>query len=227
MASTFWVELYFRSLNPNNVFKQLTNYLLQYRQVSIPSVGTIRLVRQPAQLDVAAKLITPPSYRTEIRSDDVIPEHQLAYLSAALQEEKVQVLDKLADLGQHLQRKVSESGFEWKGIGWIGGSVDATAITPALLQPIPAERVMRQDAEHNVLVGDQEMTYTQMAGKKEEIVAAADSKPSLSIIVGWVLLLLAILFIVFLLYQGKFRVGATGSKQSPIGYVISPINMEN
>jgi hypothetical protein len=221
MASTFWVELYFRSLNPNNVFKQLTNYLLHYRQVSIPSVGTIRLVRQPAQLDVAAKIITPPTYRTEISSNEVVPEHQLAYLSAALQEDKDRVLDRLADMGRRLQQKVNESGFDWKGIGWIGQPADAAAVTPAMLQPIPAERVLRQDAEHSVLVGDQEMTSTQMSGKKEEIVATAGSERSVQIIVGWVLLALAILFIVFLLYQGKFRVGATGSKQSPIGFIVS------
>ncbi|RYZ28015.1 MAG: hypothetical protein EOP49_41815, partial [Sphingobacteriales bacterium] len=195
MASTFWVELYFRSLNPNNVFKQLTNYLLQYRQVSIPSVGTIRLVRQPAQLDVAAKIIAPPSYRTEIISGDAVPEHQLAYLSASLEAERHSVMDRLSAFGQRLQQQLKGDGFNWKGIGWIGQGGDDTAITTSVLQPIPAERVLRQDAEHNVLVGDQEMTSTQMTGRREEVTTMAVAKRPLSIIIGWVLLAFAILFI--------------------------------
>ncbi|NTS40201.1 hypothetical protein HRG84_04725 [Flavisolibacter sp. BT320] len=203
------------------MFKQLTNYLLQYRQVSIPSVGTIRLVRQPAQLDVAAKIITPPSYRTEITPGDVVPEHQLAYLSASLEAEKHSVMDRLSAFGQNLRQQVKGDGFNWKGIGWIGLDNGQNVISPSVLQPIPAERVLRQDAEHNVLVGDQEMTYTQMAGRREEATTIAVAKRPLAIIVGWVLLALAILFIVFLLYQGKFRVGATGSKQSPTGFIVT------
>ncbi|RYZ61463.1 MAG: hypothetical protein EOO14_04985 [Chitinophagaceae bacterium] len=204
------------------MFKQLTNYLLQYRQVSIPSVGTIRLVRQPAQLDVAAKIITPPSYRTEITSGDAVPEHQLAYLSASLGDEKHTVLDRLSVFGQRLQQQLRGDGFDWKGIGLIESDGGQNVITPSGLQPIPAERVLRQDAEHNVLVGDQEMTSTQMTGRREEVPSIAVGKRSLSIIIGWVLLAFAILFIVFLLYQGKFRIGATGSKQSPIGFIIAP-----
>lgn len=224
MVSTFWVELYFRSLNPNNVFKQLTNYLLQYRRISIPSVGTIRLIQQPAQLDVANKIITPPSFTTEISCDESVPEHQLAFLSAALQEERGRVLDRLSDLGQRLQSKLQGNGFEWKGIGWISQSGATSEVAPAMLQPVRAERVLRPGAEHSVLVGDQQRTSGQMSGLKEEAGLVAEKERSVWMIVGWTLLGLAILYIVFLLYQGKFRVGSTGSKQSPTGYVILPAN---
>ena len=222
MASTFWVELYFRSLNPNSVFKQLTNYLLQYRQVSIPSVGTIRLVQQPAQLDVASKIITPPSYTTAINNDETVSDHQLMFLSAALQEEKDHVLKRLSALGQNLQSNMQESGFNWKGIGWIGTSGEAEAVHPAILQPVRAERVMRPDAEHSVLVGDQELTSRHLADRKEAGEVVPEKKRSVLMTVGWILLALAILFIVFMLYQGKFRIGATGSRQSPTSYVTAP-----
>ena len=80
MASTSWVESYFRSLKANSVFNQLTKYLVQYKRVSIPSVGTILLVQQPAQLNVADKIIEPPTVSAELREDVVVPEHQLKYL---------------------------------------------------------------------------------------------------------------------------------------------------
>ncbi|RYY00502.1 MAG: hypothetical protein EOO53_21790 [Gammaproteobacteria bacterium] len=40
---------------------------------------------------------------------------------------------------------------------------------------------------------------------------------SLLVIAGWILLLLSILFIIFHLYTGKFKVNAAGSKQAPMG----------
>ncbi|MBB1282887.1 hypothetical protein HRH25_00755 [Flavisolibacter sp. BT320] len=222
MASTFWVELYFRSLNPNSVFKQLTNYLLQYRQVSIPSVGTIRLVQQPAQLDVADKIITPPSYTTAFSSDETVSEHQLAFLSAALQEEKSNVMERLSLIGERLREKIDGNGFDWKGIGWIGSSGESGVIAPGMLQPVRAERVLRQNAEHNVLVGDQELTSRHLWERKEAGEMMPEKKRSVFMIVGWIMLALAILFIVFMLYQGKFRIGATGSRQSPTSYLSAP-----
>lgn len=222
MASTFWAELYFRSLNPNSVFKQLTNYLLQYRQVCIPSVGTIRLVQQPAQLDVADKTITPPCYRTEISSEEAVPEHQLAFLSAALHEEKDRVLELLSALGQRIREKMDGNGFDWKGVGWMGSSGVSEAMTPSLLQPVRAERVLRSDPEHSVRVGDREMTSRQLSERREEGEIAPQKKRSVWMIAGWVLLALAILFIVFMLYQGKFRIGATGSRQSPTSSLSGP-----
>lgn len=204
------------------MFKQLTNYLLQYRQVSIPSVGTIRLVQQPAQLDVADKIITPPSYTTAISSEEIVSEHQLAFLSAALQEEKDRVLEQLSALGQTLRSKMQDNGFNWKGIGWIGSSGESGMVTPAILQPVRAERVLRADAEHSVLVGDQELTSRHLSDRKEAAEEVIVKKRSVWMIVGWILLALALLFIVFMLYQGKFRIGATGSRQSPTSYFSAP-----
>ena len=223
MASTSWVELYFRSLNPNNVFDQLTNYLLQYRTVSIPSVGTIRLVHQPSQLDVADKIITPPGFTAEISSEETVSEHQLAFLAAALQEEKDGVMRRLTELGKRLHSKMQDKGFEWKGIGIIRPSGEPVVVTPTLLEPVRAERVLRPDARHSVLVGDQERSSEQMAVTKEDVSGVAQKERSLWMMLGWILLGLAILYIVFLLYQGKFRVGATGSRQSPTGYLYTPI----
>lgn len=197
---------------------------MQYRQVSIPSVGTIRLVQQPAQLDVADKIITPPSYTTALSSEESVSEHQLAFLSAALQEEKSRVMDRLSLLGQRLREKIDRNGFDWKGIGWIGSSGEPEATTPAVLQPVRAERVLRPDAEHSVLIGDQETTSRQLSERKEAGEVVVEKERSVWMIVGWILLGLAILFIVFMLYQGKFRIGATGSRQSPTSYYSVPFH---
>lgn len=200
----------------NAVLNLLTKYLLQYRSVRIPSVGTIKLVQQPAQLNVVDKAILPPSLVAEIvPGEDKIPEHQLQYLTAALQEERTGVLQQLQQTGEHLSRRIKNGGFHWKGIGLLEADLRPVHLALPGFGAIAAERVLRPGAEHNVLVGDQQRTSTQMAALKEEVDEAAAKEFSIFIIVGWVLLILSVLYIIFVLYQGRFRMGSTGSRQAP------------
>lgn len=219
MGSTFWAESYFRSLKASDVFNQLTTYLLQYKRVSIPSVGTILLIQHPAQLDVASKQLLPPGYTAELREDETVSEHQLAFLAARLNDEKEGVQQSLAETGRWLKEKINSDGFNWQGIGLIRQSSDAVVVPATALDAIPAERVLRDDATHSLLVGDQQMTSTEMASLKAEDGKVVKSKHSIYMIIGWIILLLAILYIVFVLYQGRFRMGASGAKQSPTGFV--------
>jgi hypothetical protein len=220
MGSTFWVELYFRSLNPNNVLNHLTKYLLQYRRVSIPSVGTIQLLHQPAQLNVAEKILLPPSYATQITSDETVPDHQLAFLAACVAKEKAEVLDLLQLFGAQLKTSIKGAGFNWTGIGLIRYTNEPLPVSMPAPEPVTATRVIRQDAPHNVLVGDQQMTSTQITEQRADDLTVVKARPSLVIIIGWIVLVLSILFIVFILYRGKFRVGATGSKQTVTSHQI-------
>ena len=198
----------------------LTKYLLQYRRVSIPSVGTITLVHQPAQLNIADKLILPPAFVAEIGEDETVPDHQLSYLSAALQAEGAVVSQQLASLGERLKERIQAGGFYWKGIGLIREKREPMRLALPALGPVPAERVLRPEAEHNVLVGNQHLTSTQITALKEEVEEVAEKERSVFVVVGWVVLFLAVLYIIFVLYQGKFRMGATGSRQAPTSHLF-------
>lgn len=222
MDSTSWAVSYFRSLKANNVLNQLTKYLLQYKQVIIPSVGTIRLVQLPAQLDVADKIIQPPGFSAELKKGDLVSEHQLNYLAAVLKQEREDIWQELAETGLWLKEKIHGDGFDWKGIGLLRQNGEALAVPVAGLNAIPAERVLREDAAHKLLVGDQQMTSTEMASRKAADGEMVESRRSIYVVAGWIILLLAILYIVFVLYQGKFRVGASGAKQAPTGFVRHP-----
>lgn len=185
--------------------------------MSIPSVGTITLEQQPASLNVVDKMMLPPSYKVSIRQEESIPDHQVVYLSVALQEERGEVLQRLNNLGQQLHDRIKSGGFYWKGIGLLSTDPGPMPLSLPALDPVPAERVVRQDASHSVLVGDQQLTSTQLTGVKEEVAEVAEKERSIFVIIGWILLVLSVLYIVFVLYQGKFRVGSTGSRQAPTG----------
>lgn len=200
------------------MFNLLTKYLLQYKKVSLPSVGTIRLLQQPAQFNVADKTILPPFYTVEVHVEDAVSEHQLNFLSLHASEEKESVRQSLEELGLKLKEKIEGEGFFWRGIGVVRRGMDtATKIPNQGLEPVVAERLIRQDAEHRMLVGNQHLTSTQIAGLRDE--PAVKSQSSMLIIIGWIILLLSVAYIIYVLWQGGFRMQATGSKRSPIGFV--------
>ena len=226
MASTSLQVLYFRSLKASKVLKYLTQYLFQYRSVSIPRVGTLQIIQHPPQLNVVDKLILPPTFSVALRPGEDISDHQLQFLDANLNKGRQDILQDLQFFGDKLHEKINGPGFTWEGLGTITRSTQSLPLTVEALEPVPAERVIRQDARHKILVGDHQRLSGQNTDA-EIVVDKASKKSSIFIIIGWVLLLLSILVIVFLLYTGKFRVNASGSKQSPTSYQLSSPPAQN
>ncbi|GAA4751646.1 hypothetical protein [Flavisolibacter ginsenosidimutans] len=197
----------------------LTNYLLQYKTVSVPGVGTLCLVHQPPRLNVADKLIEPPSYVVEIKNGDEISDHQLLFLSGLANKEKEAVENELHSFGNTVQQKINSGGFNWEGLGIIKSDTQMLSLAVPALQPLAAERVIRQDAKHTVLVGDREVSSARVFERSTETVVHG-KKRAVSIQIGWILLFLSLLVIALLLYLGKFSVNASGSKLPPTGFVF-------
>jgi hypothetical protein len=201
------------------MLNHLTTYLFQYRSVSIPHVGTIHLVQQPPQLNVVDKLLLPPSFSLEFKKGEEVSDHQLSYLNAVLQKGKDDVLTDLRFFGYRLQEKINGPGFNWEGLGTITRSTQTLPIAVSSLEAVPAHRVLRQDVRHKVLVGDQHMLSGQPT-ETETYAGEAGRKHSIFMIIGWIVLVLSIIAIAVLLYLGKFRVKATGSRLSPTSFQV-------
>ena len=99
------------------MYQQLVKYLSQYKQVSIPQVGSFELVPQSAMLDVASKLIQPPTYLPQYSDKDSVKEHQLNFLALDLNTDKEQVKEQLENFGKDLRTKIKHGPFSWKGVG--------------------------------------------------------------------------------------------------------------
>jgi hypothetical protein len=89
------------------VYQQLATYLSQYKQVTIPQVGSFELVPKPAMLDVASKLIHPPGYLPQYSDRDFVKEHQLNFLALDLNADKEIVKEELENFGKDLKKKNS------------------------------------------------------------------------------------------------------------------------
>lgn len=218
MASTSWPVLYFRSPKVNSVLNLLTQYLLQYRTVTIPNVGTIRIVQTPPQLDVADKVITPPGFSAQIKTEEEVPAHQLQYLNTVLNKNTEVVLKDLKEFGDRLADKINGPGFEWNGFGQFNRSTQSFTIAAKGLNTIKAERVIRENPNHQVLVGDRETNSFQLAEERTVSASAPHDRFNL-VTIGWIVLLLSIIAIALLFYQGKFKMNVSGSKE-PTSYSL-------
>ncbi len=207
MGSTFWAELYFRSLKSNKVLSLFTRYLVQYGRVCIPHVGSFELVCEPPKHDVADKSFSAPVYSMKYSSQDDVTEHQYRYFSFKENPGK----DAIHSFGETLRHSISQSPFQWNAFGVLklqSGSIyfEPQPLQLSALQPVPALKVTREDARHQVLVGDQEI----QSGTDVETAEKAPVPRQYEMLIGWIILAVAIAAIVIYLFLNNFQVSASG-----------------
>jgi hypothetical protein len=205
--------LYFRLAKNNKVISILTKYLLQYKRVSIPQVGSFEIKTRNAELNVADKQIAAPIFITEFSSVDAVSEHQYNFFSTSLHLDKSSIANELISFGEKLKEKLSGGPFMWKGLGTLKqrtGQIvfEAEEITLACLNPVAAEKVIRQNASHTVLVGEREHSSEEMT---ERLQATPSTETSYLHLTGWIVLVLAILAIIYFIYTGSFSSLSSGS----------------
>ena len=206
------------------MFQQLSKYLSQYKQVSIPEIGSIELIYQSASLDVASKMIQPPAYLPHYSNRDIVKEHQLNFLAADLNTDKVSVQQQLQNFGKDLEQRIQNEAFLWRGIGRLEKNDAHILFHPDMasnsgLQPVVAEKILRENVMHTVLIGEQEVQKSQ---GYEETTTVVSGKRSFAVLAGWILAAAAVIFIVFMLYKGNFQTPATGNKMKVVPAGNSP-----
>jgi len=167
---------------------------------------------QSPQLDVADKLISSPVFITRHKRGDEVPDHQFHFFTNGVVEKENFMLE-LFSFGERMKRKIQNSPFHWKGFGTLRYDSGGLLFEPdemklEALQPVPAQKVLRENVQHQVLVGDQEMTSEQVA----EVLNTVEYKRPWFIIVGWLLFILALVAIIIYLYMNNFRTTSTGLK---------------
>jgi hypothetical protein len=148
---------------------------------------------------------------TKYVSNEKLSRHQSDYFAFCTEKEKGSIEDEISSFGKHLKEKIEKAPFQWNGFGTLhvqSGSImfEPFQINLPSLNTIPAQKVTRQNVQHNVLVGDQQMTSQEVT----EALSHTDEKRQVYMIVGWTILVVAIAVSVFLLYKGNFQVGSAG-----------------
>lgn len=152
------------------MFELLYRFLIKHKEVSLPGIGTLSLQMQPAQSEFVNRTFIPRTHlfvfeqQREIQSRKLFS--WLAYVCGISEREAV---IKLNDFVFDLKRQI-ESGKEviWQGVGklkrGLAGEIKFTnEPSQVLQQPVIAGKVIRENAAHTMLVGEEETTTVEMS----------------------------------------------------------------
>ena len=161
------------------MYSQLYQYLIQHKQLPVPGIGTFLLERKSAEIDFFNKKIDPPSYTVALDPGSHLPgQHFFKWLANALGISDREAIFRFNDFAFDMKKQIGDGHvINWNGIGTLnkglGGDVKLTPVATEIVfeKSVAAEKVIRENAEHMVRVGEDEKTsveMTEMLSQKEE-----------------------------------------------------------
>jgi hypothetical protein len=187
------------------MFQVLNAYLFQHRSISIPGLGTIYLETFSADVDVADRTLLPPVYKFRFDKYFDAPDRDffsfIALKRNILDYEAIKWYNEFAfDLRNRIR---TEAEVNWEGVGILKKDDTGNILFQSVdgkdlfLAPTPAMRVSRQNAQHTILVGENEKTNIEMNEWLHDEEAAKGKKKS-----WWIpALVLAIVILVVLAWH--------------------------
>lgn len=142
----------------------LYKYLALYKNLNIPGIGNFAVKQTAPQLQFTDKKIEPP--QTSVSFTPVVHptnNHFYTFLSREWGVDKVIAIRKYKDEVENLLEELKHKKVcELEGIGTLHKNGDDNIAFTAAEQPfcfypiLKAERVVRKNAQHTVLIGEQE-----------------------------------------------------------------------
>ena len=155
----------------------INNYLLQHKSVSIPGLGTIYVERIPAQSDFINKQLLPPSYHYRFDKYFDAPGKEFFSFLAAMKSipeyEAIKVYNEWA-MGVRNSIGANKPAM-LDGIGTLKRDTSGDVVFEPLSTlrtydvAVPAQRIIRTNARHTMLVGDKETTTVDMTGYFQKV----------------------------------------------------------
>jgi hypothetical protein len=198
----------------------LNSYLVQHKSLSIPGLGTIYVERKPAQSDFLNKQIIAPSYHYRFdRYFDAPDKDFFTYLAAQKEIADYEAIRWYNEWAYELRNKIrTQEQVEWENVGILKTDISGEVIFEAqqnlvsYLGPVPAERVIRTNAQHTMLVGDKEVTNTAMTDYLNEETVYVEKESWW--IYALILATIAAVVIFFHFFQRGVRNGSFSNQQT-------------
>jgi hypothetical protein len=180
------------------MYQELYRYFVQHKNLHLPGIGSFIIERKPAEADFINKCIHPPVYSIILQQDEVKPSLKFyAWLGAAFGISEKEAIIRFNDFVFDFKKQINDGAkIEWEGVGTISkGLGDSIRFNSdgykSFLQAIPAEKIIREKAEHAVLVGERERTSVEMT----EYFSNPDAKKNYWWVLPVTIALLAFMFI--------------------------------
>lgn len=199
------------------MYGELYQYLVLHKQLNIPGIGTFLVERKPADIDFASKIINPPAYSIALHHGNASPSQKIFnWLSTILNISERDALSRFNDFAFELRNKImAGEKLQWEGIGTLSKGLAGEIRFEAALKgmtmsvPVPANKVIRENAEHTVRVGEDHKTSTEMM----ERLNPADEKKSYWWAAALIIGLLAFVFIAWYFSSNGLNTSSTGNQQ--------------
>ena len=149
----------------------LNKYLFLNKSIPVSGLGTICLENTPAWVDASTRTVQPPSFRFRFDKFYDSPDKNLfSFLSVQQNISDYEALRQYNDFAYALRDRLNYfREAEWEGLGTLKkddtGDIQFESLVskPFFLQPVPAEKVVRSNAKHMMLVGDRERSNREMS----------------------------------------------------------------
>lgn len=152
------------------MYGTLYQYFILHKQLNVPGIGTFQLERKPAVSDFPNKLIYPPSYAISLHHSNASPAMNFfGWLGKALDINDREAVIRFNDFAFELKRKIlSGDRVKWDGVGTLSSGLageirfESAFKEVIAVEPVKAEKVIRDKSEHTVRVGEDEKTSAEM-----------------------------------------------------------------
>ncbi|MDF2383914.1 hypothetical protein JMG10_20715 [Nostoc ellipsosporum NOK] len=204
------------------MYKALYAYLVRYGRLTIPGVGILVVERQAAVMDFTTRTAQPASYRIALQhsaetGSETAGHRLFGWLAGALNIHQREAVIRFNDFVFDLKKKLRDGArIRWAGVGTLSTGLAGEIRFEAAVrdfQPetaVTAERIIREQSEHTVRVGEDEKTSTEM----KELLAPVPAQRNSWLLIAAILLLLTLLFAGWYLSQHGLKPTAIGVQSS-------------
>ena len=152
------------------MYELLYRFLVRHKRIDLPGIGAIVLQIYPAESQFVNQSFLPPRYFAVFEKEKQTASRKLfPWLAASCNSTESDAANQFNDFIFQLTKQL-DSGRKvvWNGVGIFqkedGGEIKFETNRNGLvwLQHTPAKKVIRENAEHSMLVGETEKTSVQM-----------------------------------------------------------------
>jgi hypothetical protein len=153
----------------NFMYQYLAKYFSLNKRLVLPGIGLLNASAKPSQLEFVEKILHPPVYAISFQQDESVTDHHfISFLSKEINVSEHEAGSKFSNFIQQLINKLQNvHDLQLPGLGWLSKNDEVYNFTSTdTLQKfypgVTAERVIRQNAQHIVRVGEDHKTSTEM-----------------------------------------------------------------
>ena len=152
------------------MYEALYRYLIKHKKIDLPGIGVLALKIQSAEPEIADHSFLPPQYYFAFEKTERIPSEKLfSWLASNFNITEQEAVIRFNEFLFDLTRQLKEGKqIYWHEIGTLhkefSGEINFSAEKKSFpwYNDVVAKKVTRENAEHTVLVGEREITSTEM-----------------------------------------------------------------